>query len=350
MKKLLWLLAVAFVSALAGRASEPVKIPAQGGRLTLPLSGLSVVFPAAENEITYELKGSWSLKLGYDARDVIDGFKADKLVSGTWVQTGYFDAGGPKATVESTELVESWPTTTMEAWGLTWQVRGGKYKFTGSLGLQPALVLAADRAASQPTLLLEHFFIGDEGISGDEMIKRVKESPIFAAIVKAYRQQSWHASRPIGARFITARDESVAARAVTLPTNGLKVQLPDDGYFWKPEEKPEGITDFLYRLGPTFPEVTLDLLVVDAASIDAAWKSIGLARPTGITIANLPDGWEVGPEVTPSNGKESTVACQIGGKVLIVGFISDTITIDAETFGLVLEALAESVRQKNAAQ
>jgi hypothetical protein len=349
MNKFLGLVAVLLASALAARAGDPMKIPASGGRITLPLSGLSVAFPA-HSEITYELKGSWSLKLGYDARDVIDGFKDEKLVSGTWVQTGYFDAGGPKAAVESTELVDSWPTTTMEAWGLTWQVRGGKFKFAGSLGLQPALILAADRGANQPTLLLNHYFIGEENVSGDEMIRRVKETAFLTEIVKAYRQQRWAAVKPLHEAVVNPRDNSVAARVVTLPKHDLTVHLPDDGYFWKTEGKPKDATDFLYRLGPTFPEMTLDVLVVDGATVDDAWKSVGLARPTGITIANLPDGWEVGPEVTPSAGKESTIARQVGGgKVMIVGFISNTVTTDVDPLAPVLEALASAARDKYSA-
>lgn len=342
-------LLVAALSAFAGAsAAEPTIIPKEGGRVTLPMTGLSVTFPA-RSAGQLELKGSWSLKAGFDSRDVIDEFVEEKLINGTWVQTGFFDAGGARATVESTKFIDTWPTTTIEAWDLTWQVRGGKYEFTGDLGVQPAIALAAERAKGEPTLLLEHFFIGEEKISGDEMIRRVKASPTIAAVVKAYRQQRWGVSAPTHAREVRARDDSVANRNITLPQTGLSVDLPDDGFIWVEEKKPEGIADLIYRLGPTFPEMTLDIVVLDAATISAALKSIGLSPPpAGTVIANLPDGWEVGPEVTPPTGKESTVAKQIGGKVLVVGFISSTITTDANAYNLVLEALAQAVERRGA--
>lgn len=342
MKQFPLLVAAMLAAAVSASAAEPVKIPAEGGKFTLPLSGLAVVFPA-ESGTQRELKGSWSLRNGYDARDVIDEFKDGQLAAGTWVQTGYFNAGGPRATIETIKLTDSWPATTMEAWGLTWQVRGGQYTFMNSLGKQPVIVLAADRGESQPTLLIDHYFIGEENLPEDEMIRRVKESDLIAAVVKAYRQLRWSASRPMHHPAVTHRDDSAAARTVTLPKNGLTVQLPADGFFWKPEERPEDTTDLLYRLGPTFPELMLDILVVNAASVEAGWKSIGLAPPSGVTIANLPDGWVVGPEVTPSAGKESTIAKLVGGKVLIVGFIADTATTDTEAYGPVLEALADAV-------
>lgn len=340
-------LLVAALSAFAcASAAEPIAIPQEGGRFTLPMTGLAVTFPARSGS-QLELKGSWSLKSGFDSRDVLDEFVDEKLTSGTWVQTGFFDAGGARATVESSQFTDTWPTTTIEAWDLTWQVRGGKYEFTGDLGVQPAIALATERAKGEPTLLVEHFFIGAENVSGDEMIRRVKESPTLAAVVKAYRQQRWGVSAPTHRSEVKARDNSTPNRKITLPKNDLIVDLPDDGFVWLPEKKPQSIADLLYRLGPTFPEVALDIVVVDAASIPAAWSSINLsAPPAGTVIANLPDGWEVGAEVTPPRGKESTAAKQIGGKVLIVGFISSTITTDAVAYNLVLEALAQAVEHR----
>jgi hypothetical protein len=329
-------------------AAEPIAIPKEGGRFTLPMTGLSVTFPA-RTEGKLELKGSWSLKIGFDSRDVLDEFAEDKLTGGTWVQTGYFDAGGPSATVESTKFTDTWPTTTIEAWDLTWHVRGGYYTFSGDLGRQPAIALAAEREKGQPTLLLQHYFINEGAVSGDEMIRRVKASPMIAAVVKAYRQQRWGVSSPTHAREVTHRDNSIANRPITLPQNGLRVDLPDDGFVWVPDEKPKNNADLLYRLGPTFPEMTLEVLVIEAASIPAAWSSIGLSAPgNGTVIANLPDDWEVGPEVTPSSGKESTIAKQIGGKVLVVGFIGSSITSDASAYNPVLDALARAVEHGSA--
>lgn len=339
---------LALAATCAARDSEPIEIPATGGRLILPMSGLAVNFPA-QPDVRTELKASWSTKTGFDSRDVIDQFKDGKLIAGTWVLTGYFDAGDARATVLTEKLVDAWPVTTMDAWGMTWQMRGGKYEFTGSLGAQPALVYATDRSKDYPTLLLYHFFIGEPGISGEEMVQRVKASPLSAAIVKAYRENRYGTSFPARHPAVKSRDDSVAARTVTLKKHNLQVALPDDGYIWVPQKEPEGITDFLYRLGPTFPELTLDVLVIDAPTVRAAWGSIDLSPPpAGTIIANLPDGWEVGPEVTPPSGKESTVAKQIGHRVLIVGFLANTVTTDAEPLGPILEALAESVAKKAA--
>ncbi|MBA3848927.1 MAG: hypothetical protein C0502_02900 [Opitutus sp.] len=343
------LVTLVLVAVCAARESAPIEIPAAGGRFVLPLTGLAVSFPA-NADVRTELKGSWSLSTSFDARDVIDELKDGKLVGGTWVLTGHFDAGDARAAVQSADLADAWPTTTLEAWGLTWQVRGGKFEFAGALGAQSTIVLAAQRSENYPTLLLYRHFIGEPDVSGEAMLARVKSSPLIAAIVKAYRDYHFGASFPTRHPAVRNRGNSPPDRTVLLKRSGLQVALPDDGYVWWPKEASEGGTDFLHRLGPTFPELSLDVLVVDAPAVPAAWSSLGLSPPpAGTVIANLPDGWVVGPEVTPSSGKESTIAKLVGDRVLIVGLIANTVTTDVETLRPILEALAASIAKKNAA-
>lgn len=338
----------ALVAACAAREAAPIAIPASGGRFVLPLTGLAVNFPAnAERRI--ELKGSWSLGKGFDARDVIDEFKDGELIGGTWILTGYFDAGDARAAVQSVDLVDAWPTTTLEAWGLTWHVRGGKFKFEGKLGAQAALVLATQRSADYPTLQLYHHFIAEPDVSGEDMVARVKSSPLIAAIVKAYRDHHFGASYPTRHPAVRNRGQAPPDRTIGLKRSGLQVRLPDDGFIWWHTETSEDATDFLHRLGPTFPELTLDVLVVDAPSVPAAWSGLGLSPPPADTvIANLPEGWLPGPEVTPSSGKESTLAKQVGNRVLIVGLMAATVTTDVKALRPILEALAEAVAKQNA--
>ncbi|MSU47114.1 MAG: hypothetical protein EXS42_08345 [Lacunisphaera sp.] len=57
-------------------AATPILVPAGGGIVTLPLTGLSVVFPARE-KIVLKITASWSLQIDkntFDSRYVLDEF------------------------------------------------------------------------------------------------------------------------------------------------------------------------------------------------------------------------------------------------------------------------------------
>lgn len=131
-------------------AASPLVIPAEGGTVTLPLTGLSVVFPARE-KTTLKVTASWSLQVDkntFDSRDVIDevgGPENDTIITGTWAHVGYFNAGGPAAVVAEAELKDAWPVAPVTLWGFEWQARGGKWDFGNELGIKPALVLAGSQ-------------------------------------------------------------------------------------------------------------------------------------------------------------------------------------------------------------
>ena len=351
---------VSLLAALAPGlfAATPIVIPAEGGTVTLPLTGLSVVFPAREKAIL-KVTASWSMqddKNTFDGRDVIDEFGGpgnDTIIAGTWAHIGYFNAGGPAAVVKEADLKEPWPVAPATLWGAEWQARGGKWNFENDLGIKPALVLATRQSANGPSFLLYHFFVGEKELTKDEMLTRAEASPVLRAVFQAFWKGQYGPSLPTRNPAVKVRNDSLAAREVVLKKAGLKVQVPDDGFVWLVRAASDGSSDYLDRMAPSLPDVSLEVATVDAASVQEVFAMFsGTNSRKDPAPANLPMGWEPGPTIKLENGSEETIVCKlIGNKVLVVGFlctppppISKRIT-DVEPYTPLLGALAEALRQ-----
>ncbi len=347
---------VSLLAALAPGlfAATPIVIPAAGGSVTLPVSGLSVVFPARE-KTTLKVVASWSLAKGYDGRDVVDEFDGSQdpvLIAGTWVQAGYFDAGGPAEVVAEEKLIDPWPVTTAKLWGGEWQVRGGKYEFDDKdLGIKPAIILAI-RSGEGPTLMFYHYFLRDTELTQDDMIARALESPTMRAVFQSYLQGQYGSSLPTRNPAVRARNDSAPAREVLLPKTGLRVRVPDDGFVWLPDSAPKEGSDHLWRMAPIFPELSLEVATVEAASVQEIFALFpGPKARKDPAPANLPAGWEPGPTIKLDDGTWETSVCKlIGAKVLVVGFLANPRTIDVEPYTPVLGALADALRQSEKAR
>jgi hypothetical protein len=333
-------------------AATPIVIPGEGGTVTLPLTGLSVVFPAREKP-KLKVTASWSLQVNkntFDSRDVLDEFggpENDTIIAGTWAHVGYFNAGGPAAVVLEAELKDAWPVAPATLWGVEWQVRGGKWDFGNDLGIKPALVLAIRQSPEGPSFLLYHFFVSETELTKDEMLARAEASPVMQAVFQAYWKSQYGPSLPTRNPAVKVRNDSVAAREVVLKKTGLRMQLPDDGFVWLVRPASDGSSDFLDRMAPSLPDVSLEVATVDAASVQEIFAMFpGPKSRRDPAPANLPAGWEPGPTIQLENGNwENTVCKLIGAKVLIVGFLVTPRVIDVESYNPVLGALAEALRQ-----
>jgi hypothetical protein len=339
-------LAVSVVAPLP--AATPIVVSAAGGHVTLPMTGLAVALPERK-DVVCKINGRWNLTDGnatFWSRDTIDEFDPEgKLIAGNRVSAGYFDAGEAAAVVKEVTLTEDWNTTT-NLWGLTWQVRGGNYAFDNSLGVKPAIVLATTPGKGKPSLLLYHFFIqAPADLSPDDMIAGVRDSPTLSAAFQAYWADQWAPTQPTRHEAVVQPEEDVAHRVIDLPVSGLHVRLPDDGFVWLHERKPSTGVDMFYRMAPSLPDITVELMLVDATGVRSAFTQIGLEKnPWDAAPANLPPDWESGPTITTPDGiKETTVAKIIGGKVLVVGFMVTPRLIDTGPYQPLLEAVAEAV-------
>jgi hypothetical protein len=330
-------------------AATPIVIPAAGGNATLPLSGLSVVFPARE-KTSLKIVSSWSFAKGYDGRDVVDEFDGTgepTLIAGTWVQVGYFDAGGPAEVIAAEKLLDSWPVTKANLWGAEWNVRGGKYEFDDKdLGIKPALILAL-RSGEGPTLMFCHYFLRDAELSREDMLARAEQSSSMQAVYQSYLKSQFGSSLPTRNPAVRARNDSSPSREVVLPFNKLRLQVPDDGFVWLPDANAKSDSDRLWRMAPVFPELTLEVATVEAASVQEVVAMLtGPKSRKDPAPANLPAGWEPGPSMKLDDGSWETTVCKlIGPKVLIIGFMGTPRTTDMEPYVPVLSALAEAARQ-----
>jgi hypothetical protein len=329
--------------------ATPIVVPAAGGEVALPTSGLAVSLPPRDG-ITCNVTGQWTLTEGetaFEGRDIIDEIDGEgNLNAGTRILIGDFSADEAPAIVRGVRLADAWEDT-IELWGAEWHVRGGTYMFTSDLGVKPAVVLATSPVEGKRSLLLHHFLIAaGSAVSKEVMLSQVKGSPTLAAVFRAYCADQYAPVQPTKSEAVMQPAISAIARVVQLPRTGLNVRLPDDGFVWVSEAQPDDATDMLFLMAPRLPKITVELLLVDAPDARAAFAQLGLEdNPWDPAPANLPPGWQSGVTVTTSdNAKQATVCTVIGQQVLLVGFLATPRVQDIAPYRLLLEALAEAVR------
>lgn len=287
------LIAAATALTLAGppAGADPVKL--YQGRAELPTSGLVIDLPAFEGR-RYDISASWSLNHEtqvFDTRDVVDEFDASgKLILGTWVQSGYFTAGGCAAVFAEDELGAPW-TTKVTQWGESWDVQGGVYDFSGNLGRVPAVKFC--REGKDGTALLMHHYLVDQPASTAQtaVMTAASASGVMAAVSRSYTDNRVADAKP-ALRPEVRRRGAEAARTVSLKANQMTLTLPEDGYVWLVYEA-EGV-DQLDRTMPSLPPVTVELFVIDGFPCEDMLDSftdnvLPDHRPT-----NLPAGWLAG--------------------------------------------------------
>lgn len=287
------LIAAASTLLLAGLPANADPVKVTQGRVELPTSGLVVDLPAVAGR-SYSVSSSWSLSAEtgtFDTRDVIDEFDASgTLIIGTWVQSGFFNAGSCADVLAETNLDASWTTKTT-LWGESWDVKGGIYTFTGDLGRRPAAQLCRD-GKDGTSLLLHYYLVDRPDTTGQaETMQAVAASGVMAAASRSYTDNRVADVKPTLRPEVRKRSGD-AARTVELATNRMRVDLPEDGYVWLAFDG-DGV-DFLERTMPSLPPVTVEVVALDGYSCDEVLGSFTENLLPDHKPANLPAGWSAG--------------------------------------------------------
>ena len=322
---------VAFALALAAvtltgvtLGGEPIVI--KSGAVVLPISGLALDLPVDQRAgFTWSLSASYALSANgtsFDGRDVIDEKIDDKLIAGSWVQVGYFDAGDCKATVGATELTGAW-NEDRDLYGLHWCVRGGTFDLGSDIGKVPAVVMCAHREGRKD-LLIHRFFIDLPQKSAHEnIIAALAKTIVLERVALAWKQDAWAAVKPRQRPEVRNRGEIEPVRTVKLAKTGLMLALPEDGCIWLVRAPGEDdAVDWLDLMAPATNEVTIEVVRVPNATCQEVFDGITTEKRYDAPPANVPEGWTAGPTLVVDGHLERVVCRCIGGSAVLVGLFN----------------------------
>lgn len=330
-------LALALVAAVPATA-DPLETT--GGQSVLPITGLVVSLPALTDSLVYHLSGSWAIDEdgSYNGRDVLDELSGSTLTAGTWVSLGYFDAGEGTALVNSVTMTDDW-STEADLWGGHWSIHGGTYDL-GSLGPTPAVVMATTLGRGM-SILMHHYFVGTPAPQAQaDLLARLADRAVPAAVWSAASQRLWQPVLPTHRDDVTNRGDIEAARSVTLTRTGITVEIPDDGAVWIVRNAPEAEADFLDRMAPSLPDVSLEIAYLTDMDAEAVFAALTMEK-RDVPPRNLPDDWTAGPQLVLDDGLlELTAAYETLGGVVIVGIFQAEGDTDAAYLWPMLESIA----------
>lgn len=334
-------LAGALTGALIAASALADPLETTGGQVVLPITGLAVELPALAEGSVYHLSGSWSIEQegSYNGRDVLDELSNDELTAGTWISLGYFDAGEGTALVGSVAMTDDW-TAEADLWGGHWSIHGGTYDL-GDWGPTPAVVMATSLGRGM-SILMHHYFIGLPAPQAQaDLMAKLADRAVPAAVWSAASQRRWQPVLPTHRDDVSNRGDIGPARSVSLPRTGITVAVPDDGTVWIVRNDAEASADFLDRMAPSLPDVSLE--VAYAPDLDAAtvFSSLELEK-RDVPPRNLPSGWVAGPQLVLDDGMlELTAAYETLSGVVIVGIFQAEGDTDAAYLWPVLQAIAQ---------
>lgn len=335
---------------LAGRAdAEPVKVRA--GKVVLPITGLAVELPRdPRKSATWLLSGSWSLSNGgsaYDGRDVIDQHVGGKLVRGDWIHTGYYDVGDCAAVVKDAALTERWDGEA-DLYGEHFQVGAGIFDLGEEIGKIKTLVLCTQDGRGK-ALLLYHYFVAPGAPTGKAGLPLIAKDKLLARVTHAWRTGAYGDARPTQRPEIRRRGDIAAARTVTLPKSDLELALPDDGFVWLAHGGADDeITDYLDRMAPALPDITLDIAYLPQqacsevlASVLAGAKIVDEPPPLGVPLR-----WTAYPTILGGDLHERLICRDVDGSALIVGLLGvprdAPASRDFGPYALIIQALVDA--------
>lgn len=335
------LAALAMIAVFAlPAAAEPV--PSPGGTVILPVTGLSIDLPPAIGGCTYRLSGSWIINDdgSFDGRDVIDEACGDSLVSGNWVSLGYFTAGDPAAVVAATTMTSDW-LAEADLWGGHWAVHGGLFDL-GELGIVPTAVLCTPMGGGMAALFY-HFFLREDpaAMTQDAMLAGLEQTGALRAAWNACSQRRFATAYPASRPEIRNRGETLASRTVTLTRCGFDFSLPDDGFVWLTRQSQDGGSDFLDRMAPSLPDVSMEVAYIAGMDGETAFAAFDVEK-RDVAPLNLPEDWAAGPQlVLPEGQLELTASFETLDGVVIVGIFQEPGDLDVAPLAPILGAIAD---------
>lgn len=326
---------------VASATADPVTT--QGGTVVLALSGLEVDLPMLPDTNAYRISGSFALdeEGNYDGRDVIDEFSGEDLVAGTWISLGYFSAGTPDAVVAGAGITDGW-NASFDLWGATWSLAGGIFTFETELGAKPAIV-ACTEVGNGKAILIHRFFLDQPTtMSQADMLALFEQAPSPRAAWASYSQQRTGVVVPLHRPEVRSRGAKEAARWEYFETSLIEVEIPDDGYVWLLRAAPDQGVDFLDRMAPALPEVTIEVLTLPGQTCDALFASIPLEK-RDVVPQNLPDGWNAGPQLVVDNELELTTCHQNDAGITVIGVFQGPTNTDIGYLGPLFAAIKAAV-------
>ena len=320
-----------------------------GGPVVLPVTGLAVDLPALRDSCVYHVSGSWALDASgnYDGRDIVDQLCEGTLTAGTWISLGYFSAGEGSSLVNAVAMTDDW-TTEADLWGGHWSIHGGTYDL-GELGATPAVVLSTSLGRGM-SALIHHYFVGTPAPQAQaDLLARLAESAVPATLWDAASAGRWQPVMPTHRDDVRNRGDIDAVRTVALSRTGMTVDLPDDGAVWIARNDPEADADYLDRMAPSLPDVSLEIAYADGIDGPTLFATLELATVEQ-AARNLPAGWTAGPGVQMDDGRvELTATYETVGGVLVVGVFQAPGDTDVGYLWPVLRAIAEGGLRAEAA-
>ncbi len=131
-----------------------------------------------------------------------------------------------------------------------------------------------------------------------------------------------------------------------LKNSSMDVALPDDGFAWLVRSDSESGSDYLDRMAPAVPDISLEFARVLGARCDQIFPEDGPDAPKRLTEPaprNIPTGWKSLGTMVLDTGLERML-CREGDAAVLVGFlVSPTDAPEAHdlaSFSPVLAALA----------
>ncbi|MRR17484.1 MAG: hypothetical protein EG826_13610 [Deltaproteobacteria bacterium] len=341
------LILAALIAVTDGAFAAPLSI--RGGKVVLSLSGLEIDLPPAPAGVTYKVSGSWSLHdASFDGRDVVDELKDDVLTAGNWVHVGYFDAGDCGQAVAEAKLDQSWKTD-LSLWGAQWKVRGGIFTFDGALGRKPAVALCTKKDRTKSILLYRFFIDQPESMTRAAMLDALAKAAVPEAAWRSYREPRIAPVAPTKRSEVKNRGSISPNRREKLPSTGLDVQLPDDGFVWLVERRKEKDTtvDTLSRMAPALPDVWVEMARFDQPNCAAAFAMLQIEKRP-VAARNLPAGWESGPQLVVGGDLELTACRHAARGVVIVGIFQGPRETDVAYLIPLLESIGRAALQPGA--
>lgn len=339
---------LALLIAMTDRVSAaPLNI--QGGKVVLSISGLEIDLPPVRAGITYNVSGSWSLSAeSFDGRDVVDEWKDGVLTAGNWVMMGYFNAGACDAVVAETKLDGAWKAD-HSLWGTQWKVRGGIYTFDGQLGRKPAVAMCTQMGRTKSLLIYRFFVDQPESMTRAAMLEALPKAAVLEAAWRSYRESRIAPVAPTKRSEVRNRGSISPSRKEKLPSTGLDVQMPDDGFVWlveRSKEKNAGV-DTLSRMAPALPDVSVELARFDQPNCAAAFARLQIEKRP-VAARNLPAGWESGPQLVV-NGELELTACHHAARgVVLVGVFQGPSETDVAYLRPLFESIGRAATQPGA--
>ena len=136
--------------------------------------------------------------------------------------------------------------------------------------------------------------------------------------------------------------ETLAARTVTLTNAGFDLDIPDDGFVWLARHNAESGSDFLDRMAPSLPDVSMEVAYLAGMDGETAFAAFDVEK-RDVAPLNLPDDWDAGPQLVLGDGQlELTASYETLGGVVIVGIFQEAGDLDVAALAPMLEAIADA--------